>query len=271
MIRKEKQMPPRMAAWQPWRAAPRLLLRVSCMLLTLTPLLNASQVWNKNPTKWSKADARRILNASPWAQRVQVEFPKPDMLPRQMPLPGPAQAGMGTRGNGEGRDWDGGVEKNPKNLPGVPKLSVLVRWDSALPVREAMLKLDRPSVPDSDYIITVIGLVPAGSYEPESSLTPQPKTSESGDGADAGKARNPERMLDGLMADSMLATSSRIAIRPENVKLDAATGILRFFFPRKQTILLSDKEAIFETKFSSMKIKYRFRLKDMVYHGKLEL
>jgi hypothetical protein len=73
------------------------------------------------------------------------------------------------------------------------------------------------------------------------------------------------------MVQSMLATPSRLAIRPENVKLDPDTGALHFFFPRKQTIVLADKEAIFEAKFGSMKIKKRFRLKDMMYRGKLEL
>lgn len=235
----------------------------------------AGQPWNKNPDKWSKRDVQRILNASPWSHRVQVQFPKPTTAPRQMPLPTAAAAGMGGRDNYSGRNWDGGVQAHPRNLPGVPELAVLVRWNSAPPVRQALQKLDEPLSPandggraERDYIITVIGLVPAGSYQSVGKL---PTTSESGSGEDAAKKRNPEQMLEGLMLDSMLVAGSGIAIRPEDVKLEASTGALQFFFPRVQKIALEDGEAIFRTKFSTMTINAHFSLKDMSYHDRLAL
>lgn len=237
-------------------------------------LATAGQSWNKQPARWSKRDVQLILNASPWSHRVQVQFPEPRVAPQQMPLPTAAAAGMGGRDNYSGRNWDGGVQAHPKNLPGVPELSVLVRWNSAAPVRQALLKLDDPVSPadgsraEKDYIITVIGLVPAGSYQSVGTL---PTTSESGNGDDAAKKRNPEPMLEGLMLDSMLVAGSGIAIRPEDVKLDAATGALQFFFPREQKISPDDEEAIFQTRFSSMTIKAHFHLKGMRYHGRLSL
>lgn len=238
----------------------------------------AGQPWSKNPEKWNKRDVERILNASPWAHRIQVKFPQPKLLPQPMQLPGPEQAGMGSRGNPSSKNWDGGVQRNPRNLPGVPELSVLVRWGSALPVRKALERAPDPVVqaPDAshaekDYIVTVIGLVAAGSYRSEVKIAPQPTTSESGSGQNAPDKQNPEPMLEGLMADSMLATTSGAAIRPENVRLDAATGALQFFFPRTKTIAPDDGDAIFETRFGSMTVKARFRLKDMVYRGDLAL
>jgi hypothetical protein len=247
--------------------------------MVVPAVLSAGQIWKKDSSKWSEADAQRILTASPWAQSVPVKFhdPQEDIVP-QVPLPGPAQAGMGTRGNMSDGKWDGGVAKNPRNVPGVPDLSVIVRWDSALPVREALLKTANPprlsqeSVRfEKDYVISVIGLIPAGSYEAAGKIATKSAMSESGDDANAPDPRNPEQMLEGLMAESMLATPSRLAIRPENIKLDPDTGALYFFFSRKQAIVLADKEAIFETNFASMKIERRFRLKDMMYRGKLEL
>ena len=53
--------------------------------------------------------------------------------------------------------------------------------------------------------------------------------------------------------------------------LDAATGAIHLFFPRTAAINLKDKEVLFATRFGSMKIEKRFRLKDMTYRGKLEL
>ncbi|MGH9653793.1 MAG: hypothetical protein ACRD6B_10070 [Bryobacteraceae bacterium] len=258
--------------------APRGLktaLHVACLFAACVAVLTAGQPWKKNPAKWSKADAQRILNASPWAKRVQVQFPKPERISRPMPLPGPAQAGLGSRGNPTSTNWDP-VEKNPKNLPGVPELSVLVRWASALPVRKALDRLDHPLVSSANpedvqasYIIEVIGLVPAGSYNSEGRLPSRPTTSASR--KPVTNKRNPEPMIEGLMADSILVTGSHLAIRPVNVRLDAATGVLQFFFPRDKPIVLTDQEAIFQTKFGIMKVKKRFRLKDMVVRGKLEL
>lgn len=254
------------------------MFRAVCLLAFVAVIAIAGQPWSKNPEKWSKRDAERILNVSPWAHRVQVRFPAPARIAPQMSLPGAEQAGMGGRDAYSGKNWDGGVQRNPRNLPGVPELSVLVRWGSALPVREALQKADEPLAPRADespvekyYIITVIGLVPAGVYESEGEIKPPATTSESGDDENAPKKRNPEPMLEGLMADSMLATDSGISIRPENVKLDAATGALQFFFPRTKQIAPGDGEAIFETKFSIMTIKTRFRLKDMVYRDNLAL
>jgi hypothetical protein len=246
-----------------------------CMLLACAVAADAAQAWNKDPAKWSHSDIERILNASPWAQVVPVIFhdPEDDEVP-EVPLPGPAQAGMGSRGNVSDGKWDGGVAKNARNIPGVPQLSVVVRWDSALPVREALAKsgkqLFTPEQFERDYIITIAGLVPAGQYH-LAGAAPEHKTTSESDDDGPPDPHDPGPMLQGLMADSMLATSAGLAIRPDDVKLDSFTGELHFFFPRIQPITLAGKEAIFETKFGEMKVKRRFRLKDMLYRGKLEL
>jgi len=247
-------------------------MKVVACVFFLAWVAAAGEVWNKDPGKWTDTDIERILNASPWAQRATVNFKTPeDDQPPLMPLPGPAQAGMGGRGNvTDGKWW--GVAKNPRNVPGQPDLSVLVRWDSALPVRLAM-KNSACSETDAQnhYIITVVGLVPARSYHAEGKIPSRSSTDESDDNSDPVDARNPEPMLEGLMADSMLATPSRIALHPENVRLDPDTGALHFFFPRMQPITAADKDVIFETNFGLMRIVKRFHLKDMMYHGKLEL
>ena len=56
-----------------------------------------------------------------------------------------------------------------------------------------------------------------------------------------------------------------------------ATGFdALFYFPRTTPgatapFSLDDKEVEFSTKFEKLTVKYKFRLKDMVYHSKLEL
>jgi hypothetical protein len=57
---------------------------------------------------------------------------------------------------------------------------------------------------------------------------------------------------------------------PEDVRIDES-GNVRVFFPKTDAITLEDKEVVFGTAFGSIRVSQRFRLKDMVYKGKLEL
>ncbi len=161
---------------------------------------------------------------------------------------------------------------------GVPSLQVMVRWDSALPVRQALLRSTPAATPETgyspaqagkDYIITILGLVPGGTYRPAGRLDTQ-STSDTLDSTGRG-AHDPEEMLEGLMSASRLFPKGLAPIAPEDVKLDPATGAIHLFFPRTEAIRPANKEVSFATRFGSMKIEKTFRLKDMVYKGKLEL
>ena len=154
---------------------------------------------------------------------------------------------------------------------GTPSLPVMVRWDSALPVRQALLRSQsgEPAEAAKDYVISVLGLVPAGTYRRAGRLDTQ-STSDTLDSTGR-DAHDPEEMLEGLMSTSRLFPHGLPPITPEDVKLDPATGAIHLFFPRSEAISLPNKEVAFATRFGSMKIQKTFRLKDMVYKGKLEL
>jgi hypothetical protein len=239
--------------------------------LITAALLSASEPWNKNPQNWTTEDAERILTSSPWAQMANASFgdeeagePAPPG-----PLPGAAQAGMaGSRGATDGH-WDGGVGRISRT--GVPSLPILIRWDSALPVREAAVQ-SRPDVKAAtaeqaakDYVITIIGLVPAKRYRDSGRLS---GTSESDDSVDA---RDPEDLLEGLMGTTRLIRRGRPALAPENVRIDGVTGTVHVFFPRTDPIVAAEKEVVFRTRFGSLTIEKSFRLKDMVYKRRLDL
>jgi hypothetical protein len=240
--------------------------------------LFAAQPWNKNPSKWTAEDARHILLDSPWAQEANAAF-GPELRPEDIPappLPGAAEAGIaGTKPN-SGANWDGGPGRDTSGRS--PILEVTVRWDSALPVREAILKLpasDRvagdiytPAQAAKDYIITVTGLVPAGRYESAGKL----QTQSSSDENDSGwKVQDPEPLLEGVMGTSRLIPKDGAPIRPEDVKLDAATGTLHLFFPRSAAIGAGGKDVTFFVQFGSMHVTRKFRVRDMMYDGRLEL
>ena len=236
-------------------------------------ILFAAQPWShKDPQQWSRDDVNRLLLDSPWAQQTAVTFGiKPEEEPAPQQLPAAATAGLPGQQQGQLR-WDGGVGRNDKY--NTPVLNVTVRWDSALPERQALARqraIDAASAPpygaedaQKDYIITVLGLVPAGRYRSMGS----PETVSTSD--DSVDSRNPEPLLEGFMTNSALVTR-RGSIRPKNAQLDAPSGVVHLFFPRSQAITLNDKEVLFETRFGSLTVSRKFRLKDMVYAGKLEL
>ena len=231
-------------------------------------LLAAQQPWKtSSPQQWTAQDVERVMTDSPWAQLAGASFA---LSEENDPPPGPSaespQSGMAnSNGTADGR-WDGGVGRLDRTGP--PTLNVTVRWDSALPVRLAAKRehTEARYAPDQlrkNYIITIVGLVPAGRYG-----QPQLNSRSGDDGVDV---RNPEEMLEGVMRYSRLFPRGKSAIRPDDAKLDSATGHLHLFFPRTEGIALSDKEVTFETRFGSLSVVKRFRLKDMVYQGQLEL
>ncbi len=255
----------------PSRCERRLLILLASALLAFA----AQQPWRKDARQWTVDDAQRILGNSPWAQTATVAFPQPDDDRRATVGPVPEAPGMsGPNAASDGR-WDGGVGKLPSTR--VPTLPIAIRWDSALPVREAVNRLPAgtkadtrsytPAQAQRDYIITVAGLVPAGRYRSAGQL---PTASRSDEDTTI-DPQDPEQMLEGLMGESRLLLRGRKAILPEDVKLDAATGTLHLFFPRTVEINLNDKDVTFATRFGSMNIQKQFHLKEMVYQGKLEL
>jgi hypothetical protein len=127
-----------------------------------------------------------------------------------------------------------------------------VRWESALPVRLALAREDHAtaSQPSREYRIAVLGLVPA-RRQPAGGLS--------------------QETVQGLIRTSALLPRGHKPIHPDRAKLDTATGTLHFFFPKSDPITLSEKEVTFVTRFGSLTVQKRFRLKDMTYGGKLEL
>jgi hypothetical protein len=220
------------------------------------------------PHGGDSASTDKLLTASPWALQTPAKFALAKEEPPDFgPPPGAAESGLpGNRPQGDVH-WDGGVARNDRFR--TPTLNVLVRWDSAAPIRQALQQTGQkaysPQEIEKFYIVTVVGLVPGGKYRPVG--TPEAKSS-SDDTADSG---NPEQMLEELMASSRLVPRGKNALAPQDVKLDAATGALHLFFSKTEPVTLRDKEIVFYTRFGSMSITAKFRLKDMVSQGKLEL
>src|SRR5436305_2564659 len=107
---------------------------------------------NPDPTKWSHADLEQILSNSPWSQTANAEFPdtRDEEAVNVYSLPGAQQAGLpgGSKAGATDGRWDGGVGRDTGHGR-VPNLPVLVRWDSAAPVREALSLSHEAAPPES--------------------------------------------------------------------------------------------------------------------------
>ena len=228
--------------------------------LWLAPLAFASQpVWEKPVETWSADDVAALLQNSPWSLQAAAVMTDPEdtaMDPRPVGPPDTGQQGVGA----SKPRWDGEPGKNRMgHLATVP---VTVRWESALPIRQAQKD---SAAPASAYVISLTGLIPTNRYR----AAGQTETTSSSDGSF--DARNPEEVLEAFMAYSKIVVKGSRDLQPNNVKLDPATGTVRIFFSRDRPIDTGEKEVLFVTHFGGLNVRAKFRLASMKYHGKIEL
>ena len=140
-------------------------------------------------------------------------------------------------------------------------MNFIVRWDSALPIRQAALRAHYGPEVDSvkgvqealnaevtHYAVSLIGF-PARMVQ-----------------------QNPSRFAS-MASSAVLKRKNQDPIVAESVEVrpgDPPDGLV-FYFPRTDPITLEDKEVEFQLEFGQLKIKRKFQLKKMVYDGKLEL
>jgi hypothetical protein len=251
---------------------PRFLFALGCTAF----LLVAEDFWVKKPfTEWSVKDATKLLQNSPWSHEVSIGG---GALPMEGgPAGGGRRGGGGMGGNNDmggmatggtdsgsgGRRGNGGGPGYPSDAAGDPRASsmlVRVRWQSALPVRQAIVLTQLgPEKADSDqakkflsqvsneYVVAVVGLPPALD-------------------------RVPEEQLNELAKGAALQRKDKDPIPAGAVqRIPGEKGSVAFFFPKTSAITLEDKEVEFVSKVARIEVRRKFKLKDMVVADKLEL
>ena len=221
--------------------------KLAALMIFFAICLWAADFWQAKPyTEWNDKDVAKMVANSPWAKEVSVE------------LTGMA-AGGGGKGKGGGRD--GGKTGADEGGGGAPSVNLTIRWVSALPVKQALVRMnfkgDAANSPDvkkaldmtePDYVIVVSGL---------------------NRGMVLGSA---DELKQAMMAATELVIKGKEPIKPKDFrivgqgKMDAV-----FAFPKGNAITEDDKEVEFQSKVGTISIRQRFRLKDMMFNGKLEL
>jgi hypothetical protein len=182
--------------------------------------------------------------------------------------PGMGGGGMGGPGGGMGR---GGGRRGGQG-GGMASAKLTVRWESAAPVHQALLKNESADAAKfSDwakdyYVVTVSGLPKMGARRRGGDDDSQQQ--------DPDQAKQmEERMQERLKENTSLKLKGR-TIAPERLEtLEAADGTRTeaFLFPRTSNILAADKEVTFSMGMGPMEVKSKFALKDMQFKDKLEL
>jgi hypothetical protein len=201
------------------------------------------EFWNhKDPSEWTVSEVKEMLTQSPWAKAASVY----NNTGASGPL-GSGRSGGGSR-RGGGR---GGVSSTNPGPPGGPNnWKTIVRWESALPVREARKAKVTPDEAEN-YVIALIGSIPSVGIP-----------------SDEDDPTERKQKLD------TLRDSTRLERRDEPLDLVRAasgpTGTL-FNFSRVFAIKPEDKQVTFVTKMGPLEIKCKFSLREMMVHGNLEL
>ncbi len=214
--------------------------------------LSSADFWQSKPfTEWNDKDVQKLLQSSPWARSVSIA----------------ASGAPASSANTPGLDGFSGLGNhkgvNPGDSGRTPSLvTVVVRWQSAKPVRQAAVKAKygneagtSPEAkkaleePVDHYIISICGL-PANAFD-----------------------GNPDHLRQQMLAQGMLVIKGREPIRPIDFITEgegrAAQGM--FVFPKTTPITEDDKDAEFIVKIRDYNIRQKFHLKDMVYNGRLDL
>jgi hypothetical protein len=219
----------------------------------------ADPAWkSKRVPDWTVDDARQILSDSPWSKPVAAGITRRQSEDER-------RAG-GEMGQPKGVGYDGVDDKRPKPqlpdsvgalifkpttyTPGPAQvLKLLLRWESALPVRAAELKAGviAPPTLDSDgYIIAVYGI--PGEY-----FKGDPKT-----------------LGDPLKKEALLKRDGKKDVRPSSVEVfQLGSGVVvAYVFPPSMEISRKDGHVDFEAQIGRLVIAQTFNLEEMQFEGR---
>ena len=246
----------------------------------------AADFWEaKSYTEWSAKEVDKVLNKSPWSQDVTIR-----MVGSFSPgagggfgghggggRPGGGGGGgfgggggggggggaygSGGGGRGGGRGGGGGGFGGPGGGVGMPQMTAVVRWFSALPVKQASVKLRY----GNEAATATDGLNYLNREEPNYVVSVA--------GLPGRMAGFMQRMPDQIKQNTSLRRKGKEPILPADLQVTTQMEKtdLYFVFPKTDPITLDDKDVEFWMKTERMEIKRKFKLKKMLFNGELSL
>jgi len=221
------------------------MTRRTALLIGLTsgfaPAFAPKEFWNeKKPSEWTSEEIELLLHKSPWAREAAISYYGGQNGPLSNTMPG-------TRSNRSSRNASSGTSPSAASPA---DWKAIVRWQSALPVREALKSQPSPDF-EKYYILNMVGDVPSVGAAPDD------------------KAQfETLKLVTKLEHKGDAISLSRVAVAPKSALSLAGT---LFYFSRDLALQPKDNQAIFSTKLGPIDVKCKFALKEMMYQGNLEL
>ena len=218
-------------------------MRLALGAIVLTATLWGAGFWDKKEfTQWSDKEVQRTFENSPWAKKVTVSGADAMAMLRSTGGAGGGRRGGGAPGGGGGGGGGGrgggggggGFGGAGAQNPGMPMLSLLIRFDEAMPVKHAKVKYrmgestemtpEMQQYLDNEidyYVVNVEGIPTALAVRFE---------------------EEPER----LATTARLRRKGKDDIYPAKVEVGAqGSGVFRYYFVKNDPIEISDKEVEF--------------------------
>jgi hypothetical protein len=250
----------------------RFTRRYFLTLAAATPLL-AAEAWEKRAfPDWDTEITHRILTNSPWAKEATVPYehtPAPRRRLQsdfqQIELPG----GFGLP-SGRTRSSDRNPRSSDRNPPQAPEISMpvrtelnlIVRWSSALPIRQALAfeSWGRAGIQsdeareflrreETDYVVEVCGF-PAIMF-----------------------SQDPQKLERQLLKSARLWVKDRKASRPSSAHVPEQGNHMsaELRFPRSEPISVEDGVIELAAEVGQSRLSQKFKSSSMFYQGRLEL
>lgn len=249
--------------------------KLAVIAVVLPAALCAADVWESKPfADWTSKDLQMVVNNSPWSRQTRALLAGAAAAPARNNSQFPEASSDDPAGGRVSRDANsaGGADRlgatpsdfdqrgefaQPAGLP------IIIRWQSALPLRQAQMRgkygKEAAASPDAQkfltqepmlYVISVAGL---------------PGSVVSAGGGDQAKQK--------ISQASTLTAKGKEPLHPIAVDFvpDGSAVDVLIGFPKSVPLTLEDQEAEFSTRIGAASVKVKFKLKDMLLHGKLEL
>ena len=248
---------------------------LSLLPFSVVLLVAGDQPWkDKRVAEWNEDDVKQVLTDSPWAKTVTPTMARSANNGQRRSGGGmgrggsigvggigiglPGMGGMGRRGGmgGSGGGYPGGGQRR-RNDDGTDTdraegPSLKLRWESALPIREAELKARETNAPTLDadhYAIAVYGA---------------PSRMARGDS---------KKLAKELKKQAAIKRQGKEDLKPSSVEVLQREGgpVIVYLFPRSKEITRQDKRLEFDGQIGRLKFEQSFYVDEMTYQGKLEL
>lgn len=225
-------------------------------IVCATVVCAADADWKAKPiSDWTDADAHQVLENSPWAKVVVAG------IARRRSEDELREGGQMGQPKGVGYD---GVEDKKRPLkeelgnpfipgkplaPNTPTIRLLVRWESALPVRAAELKAHEsgpPTISDDGYSISVYGI---------------PASFAKGDPTSLGKP---------LREQAALRREGKKDVLPSKVEVFELENsvVVSYLFPLSAEISSKDQMVEFSALIGRLQVSQPFLIGEMQFQGK---